>query len=107
MKHKLIAALLFCLGACAHPSAAGAAEAIEFSITELTAPLGFFVQPVKITDSGDILAMAYDSQTKSHPVVYRQGVMHQLLPPDLSGYAIDMNNAGDVYCQLTPPQGGL
>jgi probable HAF family extracellular repeat protein len=107
MKRKLIAALLLCLGASAHLSAASPADAIEFSITELPAPPGFFVQPVKITDSGDILAMAYDSQTKSHPVVYRQGLMHHLLPPDLSGYAIDMNNAGDVICHLTPPQGGL
>src|SRR5690242_13274950 len=79
-------------------SAAWAADAIQFSITEIPAPPGFFVQPVKINDSGDILAMAYDSQTKPHPVVYRQGVMHQLLPPELSGYAIDINNIGDVIC---------
>jgi probable HAF family extracellular repeat protein len=89
-------------------SAALAADRPAFTITELAPPLGnTAIEPTRINDRGDIIGFTWnDVDNPSHPFLYRNGVVQELLPSVQAANPTDINNAGLITCFVfTPLQG--
>src|SRR4051794_10617164 len=92
-----------CLSACvalgmALSSSVGAADRVEYTITELKAPDGAALIPTKINDRGEVVGYASDSNHNERPFLYRGGVMQALGYHGEMGFPLTLNNAGDSLC---------
>src|SRR4051812_20692160 len=69
----------------------------EYRITEVQPVPGTFeAKPTKINDHGEVIGYSLDERIYSRPFVYRNGVTRDLFPPEDTGYALDINNAGQI-----------
>lgn len=76
---------------------AGSPTQLRFEIT----PLGTFASPSAINNRGDVVGTAPGGSGQFRPFLYRNGTMTELPigNPDRSGYAIDINDSGDIIAR--------